>query len=173
MYGGLICTLLQKCNFFFYVYRSLLQKYTGVVAGLFWCIYSWDVWRTHLYSATGWRRLIGSLKLQIIFHKRATNYRALLRKMTHKDKGSYESWPPCSRVQVSPPYIPRVYTSKETCKKYLYTSAKETYIHKYFFCIFVCVDTHHFWIWASHEFNIRIRNSKWSWELYTFQEYIH
>jgi len=44
---------------------------------------------------TGWRRLIGSPKLQIIFHKRATQYRSLLRKMTYKDKGSYESSPPC------------------------------------------------------------------------------
>ena len=44
---------------------------------------------------TGWRRLGGSPKLQIIFHKRATRYRALLLKMTYKDKGSYESWPPC------------------------------------------------------------------------------
>ena len=44
---------------------------------------------------TGWQRLIGSPKLQIIFHKRATKYRSLLRKMTYKDKGSYESWPPC------------------------------------------------------------------------------
>ena len=45
---------------------------------------------------TGWRRLIGSPKLQIIFHKRATKYRSLLRKMTYKDKGSYESSPPCN-----------------------------------------------------------------------------
>ena len=44
---------------------------------------------------TGWRRLIGSPKLQIIFHKRATKYRSLLRKMTYKDKGSCESSPPC------------------------------------------------------------------------------
>ena len=44
---------------------------------------------------TGWRRLIGSPKLQIIFHKRAIKYRSLLRKMTCKDKGSYESSPPC------------------------------------------------------------------------------
>jgi len=44
---------------------------------------------------TGWRRLTGSLELQIIFHKRATKYKSLLRKMTHKDKGSYESSPPC------------------------------------------------------------------------------
>ena len=39
----------------------------------------------------GWRRLIGSPKLQIIFHKRATKYRSLLRKMTWKDKGSHVS----------------------------------------------------------------------------------
>ena len=41
-------------------------------------------------------RLIGSPKLQIIFHKRATKYRSLLRKMTYKDKGSYDSSPPCT-----------------------------------------------------------------------------
>jgi len=46
-------------------------------------------------SSTGWQRLIGSPKLQIIFHKRATKHRSLLRKMTYKDKGSYESSPPC------------------------------------------------------------------------------
>ena len=44
---------------------------------------------------TGWRRLIGSPKLQIIFHKRAIKYKSLLRKTTYKDKGSYESSPPC------------------------------------------------------------------------------
>ena len=47
------------------------------------------------YIDTGWRRLIGSPRLQIIFHKRATKYRSLLRKITNKDKGSYESSPPC------------------------------------------------------------------------------
>jgi len=46
-------------------------------------------------DGTGWRRLIGSPKWQIIVHKRATKYRALLRKMTCKDKGSYGSSPPC------------------------------------------------------------------------------
>jgi len=50
-------------------------------------------------SRTGWRRLIGSPKLQIIFHKRATKYRSLLPKMTYKDKGSYESSPPCRVIQ--------------------------------------------------------------------------
>ena len=31
---------------------------------------------------TGWRRPIGYLKLQVVFRQRATNYRALLRKVT-------------------------------------------------------------------------------------------
>jgi len=60
---------------------------------------------------TGWRRLIGSPKLQIIFHKRATKYRLLLQKTTYKDKGSYESSPPCTSrnthksVSTSPTWI--------------------------------------------------------------------
>jgi len=49
--------------------------------------------------ATGWRRLIGSPKLQVIFRKRATNNRALLWKLTYEDKGSYESSPPCKGTQ--------------------------------------------------------------------------
>jgi len=49
-----------------------------------------------MVPTTGWRRLIGSPKLQIIFHKRATKHRSLLRKMTYKDKGFYESSPPCT-----------------------------------------------------------------------------
>ena len=57
----------------------------------------------HIYirfGRTGWRRLIESPQLQIIFHKRATKYRSLLRKMTYKDKGSYESSPSCTICQV-------------------------------------------------------------------------
>jgi len=44
---------------------------------------------------TGWPRPIGCLKLQVNFHKRASDYKALLRKMTYKDKASYGSSPPC------------------------------------------------------------------------------
>jgi len=33
-------------------------------------------------------------KLQVIFHKRATNYRVLLQEMTHDDKATYGSLPP-------------------------------------------------------------------------------
>ena len=46
-------------------------------------------------SHTGWQRPIRCLELQVISRKRATNYRALLRKMTYKDKASYGSSPPC------------------------------------------------------------------------------
>jgi len=55
------------------------------------------VWCRALLGRTGWRRLIGSPRLQIIFHKRATKYRSLLQKMTCKDKGFYESSPPCTQ----------------------------------------------------------------------------
>jgi len=65
---------------------------------------SWHIWILHGRMAlmksycTGWRRLIGSPKLQIIFHKRATKYRSLLQKMAYKDRGSYESSPPCKMI---------------------------------------------------------------------------
>ena len=45
---------------------------------------------------TGGRRCVGCLKLQVSFRKRATNNRALLRKITYKDTASYASSPPCN-----------------------------------------------------------------------------
>ena len=42
-----------------------------------------------------WRRLIECLESQIVFRKRATNCRALWRKMIYKDKASYDSTQPC------------------------------------------------------------------------------
>ena len=46
-----------------------------------------------LDTRTGWQGLIGCLKLQVVFRKRATNYRALLRNMTWRDKASCDSTP--------------------------------------------------------------------------------
>jgi len=92
-------------------YRALLQKRPMFVRSLlivatpYQCYYTVLRDRTVTVLArkvesvvlfTGWRRLVGSPKLQIIFHKRATKYKSLLRKMTYKDKGSYESSPPCT-----------------------------------------------------------------------------
>ena len=52
------------------------------------------VWIT-LRDATGWRRCIGCLKLQVSFRKRATNFRALSRKWPIP-KASYDATPPCT-----------------------------------------------------------------------------
>ena len=53
-----------------------------------------DVHSAH-FRDTGWRRSIGCLKLQVSLRKRATNYRALLQKITYKGKASYACLPPC------------------------------------------------------------------------------
>jgi len=52
----------------------------------------------NLAARTEWRRLIWCLNLQVISRKRATNYRALWRKMTYKDVAPYDSTPPCTKV---------------------------------------------------------------------------
>jgi len=57
--------------------------------------------KIHEDGYTGWRRPIGCLELQVIFRKRATNYRALLRKMTYEDKASHDSTPPCTQIECS------------------------------------------------------------------------
>ena len=64
------------------------------------CVYSHILSTTYTYTLLiyldkEWRRPIGCLKVQVISRKRATNYRALLRKITYGDKASYGSWPPC------------------------------------------------------------------------------
>jgi len=75
-------------------------------------------------TCTGWRRLIGSPKLQIIFNKRAIKYRSLLQKMTFKDKGSYESSPPCK-------------THLQMCLSCVYSFADVDPL-----CVYVCI----FWL---------------------------
>jgi len=60
------------------------SKILKIVATARMCVFSAET--TH----TGW------LKLQVIFRQRATGYRALLQKTTHKDKASYGSSPPCT-----------------------------------------------------------------------------
>jgi len=56
---------------------------------------------THPHTHYDTRRCIGCFKLQVIFRKRATNCRALLRKMTYEDKASYGFSPPCTWESVS------------------------------------------------------------------------
>ena len=80
-------------------------------------------------TSTGWRRLIGSPKLQIIFHKRATKYRSLLRKMTYKDKGSYESLPPCTYISCCT-YIHQFRSSELVCVEW-------THIYIYIYILYI------------------------------------
>jgi len=86
------------------------------------------------HTHTGWRRPIGCLKLQVIFRKRATNYRALLRKFTYEDKASYWSSPPCYFTGDC-----RTFT-RVTVWLYAYTHTyADTYIHMY---ILTYIHTH-------------------------------
>jgi len=89
----------------------------------------WYLTYTYVSIDTGWRRLIGSPKLQIISHKRATTHRSLLRKMTYKDKGSYESSPPCNTPRLFPVHTyvhAHTHTHTHTCKS-LPPCTKQTY----------------------------------------------
>jgi len=59
--------------------------------------------RTDRTSAQGRYRVVKMHRMSSVaglFCKRAANYRALLRKMTDQDKGSYESLPPCMYVLI-------------------------------------------------------------------------
>jgi len=69
--------------------------------------------RANLMGCVRWRKLIGCLKLQVIFRKRATTYRTLLRKMTYEDEASYDFMPPCRALWMS---IRRIHS---TCRCYV------------------------------------------------------
>jgi len=58
--------------------------------------------------------LIGCLKLQVIFRKRATNYGALLRKMTYKDKASYDSMPHCTHLHRWMSHVTHIHEPRHT-----------------------------------------------------------
>jgi len=103
----------------------------------------------YLCLSAGWRRPIGCLKLQAIFHERATNYRAFLRKMTSKDEASYGSSPPCTRcihIYICI-YVSRcihIYIYIRTNTIYMYTSIHidmYTHTHRYA-CIDISVYIH-------------------------------
>ena len=128
-------------------YQYVVRWLTGCVAGIprvyihTQHIYNSYTYRTHIYTnmciyvppnicvwctTTGRRRPIECLQSQVIFRKRATNHRALLRKMTYQDKASYDSTPPCSTDSCHEPdqgihiicvytYTTHIYTNMYIC----------------------------------------------------------
>ena len=82
--------------------RALASKFVAMCCGVMHYICAYSRANSIVVSicvavrGTGWRRLIGCLKLQVIFCKRATNFKALLRKMTYKDEASYGISPLCN-----------------------------------------------------------------------------
>ena len=64
----------------------------------------------------------GCLQLKVSFRKRATNYWALLRKMTYQEKASYASSQPCSTMTTSerPSWYNRVGTSRGKTPRHYY-----------------------------------------------------
>jgi len=88
----------------------------------------------------GWCRVIGCLKLQVIYRKRATNYEALLREMTYKDKASYDSTPPfICRVQISVCACKGSNVFACVCAIHMYVYIC-VYIQDYtYICVYMCV----------------------------------
>jgi len=82
-----------------------------------------EVFGTH----TGWRRLVGCLKLQVIFCKRATNYRALLQKITIKISHPMRLRHPVVMITIT--YIANItlQTSKKKHTTFLLCSTKNMY----------------------------------------------
>ena len=96
IFGGFLCVHIRMRLFWIYFLKCTMGFWHSFICDwtLSNCSGSWKGSSLRAYY-TGWRRLIGSLKLQVIFRKRATNYRALLWKITYKDNASCDSTPPC------------------------------------------------------------------------------
>ena len=83
----------------------------------------------YVHTRTPW--LYRSLKVQVSFSKRATNYKALPRKKTYKDKATYPSSPPVR--------ILGLYRSKGRGPVLHTQTHIHTYKHTYMSHVYVCV----------------------------------
>ena len=104
--------------------------------------------RSHALPHTGWRRTTACLELHVIFHKRATNYRALLRKMTCKDKALYGSSPSFSQGNLTHESDVLISCIKEA-HLYIYVHihlCKYIYISTY-----ICINTSRLCKFCSHQ----------------------
>jgi len=97
-----------------------------------------------VHSDTGLQRPTGLHKLQVIFRKRVTNCRALLRKMTSKDKALCGFSPPCASNATIHVYV-CIYMSHICTHLWIYIYMYVyTYIYVFIY-IHICIYTY-IWI---------------------------
>jgi len=105
-----ICTYLylhfnvyiHMCMYIIQFYNSIESQYTSYMYKYIYVhIYIYISMHIHICVYISFHSTtLSKVKLQVVFCKRATNYRALLREMTYKDKTSYWSSPPCTNSDV-------------------------------------------------------------------------
>jgi len=86
MYSGMgVCVCACVCVCVCVLVCVFVRVYLNVCVCVCVCVCALNIgcFCMRAYDA-GWRRPIGCLELQVIFCKRATNYRGILRKMTYK-----------------------------------------------------------------------------------------
>ena len=83
-----VCVYVYTCTYMHVYIHARIYTYTYTHMYLCSCA------QVRHTGHTGWQRPIECLQLQVIIRKRATNCRALLWKMTYKDKASYDFTPP-------------------------------------------------------------------------------
>ena len=119
----------------------------------------WYAWgRVHMCDMTYSQVLLDSFyvwhELQVILRKRATNYRALLQKMTYNSKASYRSSPP-SMCEMNHSYV---WNDSFICMTWLIHVWDVTHSHVCY-CSFICVTWPESFIW--HDSFIRV-----TWPIY-------
>jgi len=99
--------------------------------------------------------------MQVIFRKSANNYWGLFRKITYKNKASYDSTPPCAYLRrtiteiylyiyvCTPAWVYLTSASLEACSKTIYTLHTCTHLRVYSYIhiyahihIYICTHTH-------------------------------
>jgi len=77
-----------------YVYVCVCERDIYVYMYIYIYIYTYIDVVMRCVTCTGWRRFIGCLKLHVAFHKKTTKYKALLWKLSYREKTSYAFSPP-------------------------------------------------------------------------------
>ena len=140
------------------------------------CVYTHAHTQTHCVSSKDIKHAVGCLKLQVSFCKRATDYRALLQKISYQDTGYYGSspsdWDGVAKTH-NFPYLYRSFSAKVTyiwslfCGKWSATWVLATlYQSSVFSYVYTHTRTHTHTHTHTHTFcvmkeNIRYEDTGW------------